>query len=76
MGGSNKNSNHRKMKLYKTRQIAKIDSFQQRNIYVNYMVLEKSYVTHDCLFFSSPELKAQVSISDRPLSGVRLSVRL
>jgi hypothetical protein len=27
-------------------------------------------------FFSSPELKAQVSFSDRPLSGVRLSVRL
>jgi hypothetical protein len=26
--------------------------------------------------FSSPELKAQVSFSDRPLSGVRLSVRL
>jgi hypothetical protein len=25
--------------------------------------------------FSSPELKAQVSFSDRPLSGVRLSVR-
>jgi hypothetical protein len=28
------------------------------------------------LFFSSPELKAQVSFSDRPLSGVHLSVRL
>jgi hypothetical protein len=27
-------------------------------------------------FFSSPELKAQVSFSDRPLSGVSLSVRL
>jgi hypothetical protein len=27
-------------------------------------------------FISSPELKAQVSFSDRPLSGVRLSVRL
>jgi hypothetical protein len=26
--------------------------------------------------FSSPELKAQVSFSDRPLSGVRLSVCL
>ena len=26
--------------------------------------------------FSSPELKAQVSFSDRPLSGVSLSVRL
>jgi hypothetical protein len=26
-------------------------------------------------FFSSPELKAQVSYSDRPLSVVRLSVR-
>jgi hypothetical protein len=26
------------------------------------------------LIFSSPELKAQVSFSDRPLSGVRLSV--
>jgi hypothetical protein len=26
--------------------------------------------------FSSPELKAQVSFSDHPLSGVRLSVRL
>jgi hypothetical protein len=25
-------------------------------------------------FFSSPELKAQVSSSDRPLSGIRLSV--
>jgi hypothetical protein len=29
-----------------------------------------------CHLFSSPELKAQVSFSDRPLSGVRLSVRL
>ena len=28
------------------------------------------------LIFSSPELKAQVSFSDRPLSGVRLSVPL
>ena len=28
------------------------------------------------VFFSSPELKAQVSFSDRPLSGVRLSYRL
>jgi hypothetical protein len=28
------------------------------------------------VFFSSPELKAQVSFSDRPLSGVHLSVRL
>jgi hypothetical protein len=27
------------------------------------------------VFVSSPELKAQVSFSDRPLSGVRLSVR-
>jgi hypothetical protein len=27
------------------------------------------------IVFSSPELKAQVSFSDRPLSGVRLSVR-
>jgi hypothetical protein len=30
----------------------------------------------DCNVFSSPELKAQVSYSDRPLSAVRLSVRL
>jgi hypothetical protein len=28
------------------------------------------------LFVSSPELKAQVSFSDRPLFGIRLSVRL
>jgi hypothetical protein len=28
------------------------------------------------LLFSSPELKAQVSFSDRPLSGIRLSVHL
>ena len=28
------------------------------------------------MVFSSPELKAQVSFSDRLLSGVRLSVRL
>jgi hypothetical protein len=27
-------------------------------------------------FFTSPELKAQVSFSDHPLSGVRLSVHL
>jgi hypothetical protein len=29
-----------------------------------------------CAVFSSPKLKAQVSLSDRLLSGVRLSVRL
>jgi hypothetical protein len=28
----------------------------------------------EIFFFSSPELKAQVSFSDRPLSGVHLSV--
>jgi hypothetical protein len=33
-------------------------------------------VSQTHLVFSSPELKAQVSYSDRPLSGVRLSVRL
>jgi hypothetical protein len=29
-----------------------------------------------CTLFSSPELKAQVSYSDRPLSVIRLSIRL
>jgi hypothetical protein len=43
-------------------------------IKIGLLVLEKIFFF--IMVFSSPELKAQVSFSDRPLSGVRLSVRL
>jgi hypothetical protein len=49
-----------------------------RNRYKNMFIIDKltmtAYVSSKATFFSSPELKAQVSYSDRRLSIVRLSV--
>jgi hypothetical protein len=53
--------------------------FVLSSVFIDFSALLKTFYQLQTSFslalvFSSPELKAQVSYSDRPLSGVRLSV--
>jgi hypothetical protein len=51
-----------------------VPNFYFFNFHFHYQLLRTVFTPPPFFLFSSPKLKAQVSFSDRPLSGVRLSV--